>query len=55
MEKKIIAAIAVITMVFVAMVPLVAASMGDDVEASHVDVILGERFVLYVNEANYSH
>ena len=55
MEKKIVAAIAVITMVFAAMVPLVAASMSDDVEASQVDVISGERFVLYVNEANYNH
>lgn len=53
MEKKIIAAIAVITMVFAAMVPLVEADTG---EASYntVSPELGEEFVLCVNEANYN-
>ena len=55
MEKKIVAAIAVITMVFAAVVPLVAASMSDGAEASQINVTLGDRFVLYVNEANYNH
>ena len=52
MEKKIIAAIAVITMVFAAMVPLVEADTG---EASYntASPKLGEEFVLCVNEANY--
>lgn len=53
MEKKIIAAIAVITMVFVAMVPLVEADTGEE-SYNTAFPKLGEEFVLCVNEANYN-